>query len=138
MALLAVPVDGLVGQLERRAREGLLVNRIVALRAVGGKGRMMLRDRAGIVDGLAVAKIKIGHRRPAEERDDQDGEETEPPPVVALTEVAEVALKALGNLFLRSSIERHIVFVARAATVKTGGGKFTIGKPRKQMWRLGP
>ena len=119
VAFLAALVDALVGEFKCRASERFF-RHLVTLRAIVGEGRMVLRNRAGIINVLAVSKVKPGNRRRPGQRNQEDGQEAQSPPVMGLAKIIEVALKALGDLFLCASIERHKVCVARAATVKAG------------------
>lgn len=81
--------------------------RLVAFLAVVGEVRVRPGNRPGVVEGFRAEKIIDGHARDAAESHEQDGEEAEPPPVMRLLEIVEVALEALGDLFLRSAVEAH-------------------------------
>ena len=106
VTLRAVLVDDFVRELQCRAGERILL-RLMALRTVRGELCMMLRNGAWVINGLGAAQEKPSHRCRTNERHDQNREEAEPPPVMRLAEIIEVALEALGDLFLRASIERH-------------------------------
>src|SRR5829696_1888773 len=83
----------------------------MALRAVGSELGVMLRNRARVIQLLRFAEEKPRHDRATNERNEQNGEKAQPPPVMRLLEIIEVALEALGNLLLRSSIECHFLCV---------------------------
>ena len=81
----------------------------MALRAVGSELGVMLGNGPRIIQRLRLAKEKPSHDRATDKRNEKNGEKTQPPPVMRLFEIIEVALEALGNLLLRSSIESHFL-----------------------------
>jgi len=131
VAFFATLIDALIRELQRRAREKFFW-RFMALRAVGSKLGVMLGNGARIIQRLGLAKEKPSHDRAANERNEKNAQKAQPPPVMRLLEIIEVALKALGNLLLRSSIESHFLCVVLriwcAPKVKGTGVAETIEK----------
>ena len=87
----------------------------MALGAIIAKRGVRARNGAGIIDGLRCGREEQRHDGHADKANDEDRPESKAPPIMSFAEIIQIALEALGNLFLRASMERHSPGASKAS-----------------------